>query len=539
MAPTADRPSPLTPLRHAAFTRIWAANFVSGLGTMIQGVAAAWLMTRIADSVDLVALVQTAVALPVVLFAMLGGAIADSFDRRRVMLLAQSFMLAMAAALAAITFMGAIDAWSLLTFTFLIACGTAIVNPTWHAAVGDLVPHEDIPAAVGLHSLGFNLSRSLGPAIGGLVIALAGVATAFLLNALSFIAVVVALLLWKPKPAGAPLPREHLLDAMTTGIRYVAMSPSLLRVVARNFMFGATAVSVIALLPVVTDQMLGGTALTYGLLLGAYGAGAVIAAVASSVVRRYLSPETTIRIAFLAFAACGLLNATGMVWATALGLVMGGASWVFGQTLFNVSMQLSAPRWVVGRAISFFHTASFGGMAAGSWVWGIVAERFGLQPALIAASAAMAAGALVGLVLPMPAVALDDFSSADNWREPAAALDLSPNSGPVHIEISYRIGDADREAFHQAMVERRRIRRRNGAQRWALLQDIHDPERWIERYQTPHWIDYIRHNLRRTKADAALHERLLALHNGPEAPVIHRYLGRSGPYPPPHEQERP
>src|SRR5690606_24043416 len=160
-------------------------------------------------------------------------------------------------------------------------------------------------------------------------------------------------------------------------------------------------------------------------------------------------------------------------------------------------------------------------------------------PALIAASAAMAAGALFGVFLPMPDVARDDLSSADNWQEPVAALELVPNSGPVHIEISYRIGEADREAFRRAMVERRRIRRRNGAQHWTLLQDIHDPERWVERYQTPRWIDYIRHNLRRTKTDAALHERLLALHRGPEAPVIHRYLGRPGPYPPPHEQERP
>lgn len=522
-----DRSSPFAPLRHIAFTRIWAANFVSSLGTMVQGVGAAWLMTQITDSVDLVALVQTAVALPVMLFAVFGGAIADSFDRRRVMLVAQLFMLVMSGTLTAVAFLGAIDAWSLLAFTFLIASGTAIVNPTWHATVGDLVPQKDIPAAVGLHSLGFNLSRSLGPAIGGVIVALAGAATAFLLNALSFIAVVVALLLWKPAPAAAVrTPPEHLLEAVTTGVRYVAMSPPLLRVIARNFLFGATSVAVVALLPSVAEQVLGGSALTYGLLLGAYGAGAVVAAIASSMIRQHLAPETIIRIAFLSLAACGLLNATGWTWATAVGLVIGGASWVLGQTLFNVAMQLSAPRWVVGRAISFFHTASFGGMAVGGWLWGTAAEQVGLQPTLIGAAAAMAAGALVGLFLPMPATALEDLGSVDSWREPATALDLAPGSGPVHIEIIYRIGEADREAFLTAMVERRRIRRRDGAQHWMLLRDIHDPERWIERYQTPRWIDYIRHNLRRTKVDAAVHDRLLDFHADPGAPIVNRYLER-------------
>jgi len=521
----ARRSSPFAPLRHIAFTRIWAANLVSSLGTMIQGVGAAWLMTQITDSVDLVALVQTAMALPVMLFALFGGAIADSFDRRRVMLLAQIFMLIMSGALAVVAFIGAIDAWSLLAFTFLIATGTAIINPTWHATVGDLVPREDIPAAVGLHSLGFNLSRSLGPAIGGIIVVLAGAATAFLLNALSFIAVIVALLLWKPAPAAAArTPPEHLLTAVTTGIRYLAMSPPLLRVIARNFIFGATSVAVVALLPSLAEQVIGGNALTYGLLLGAYGAGAVVAAIASSMIRQHLAPETIIRIAFLSLAACGLLNAAGWLWASAIGLLMGGASWVLGQTLFNVSMQLSAPRWVVGRAISFFHTASFGGMAVGGWLWGTAAEQFGIQPALIVAAAAMAAGALLGFLLPMPPAAMQDLESVNRWQEPTTALDLKPSSGTIHIEIAYRISEADREDFLAAMVERRRIRRRDGAQHWMLLRDIHDPERWIERYRTPRWIDYIRHNLRRTKADAAVHERLLAFHADSGAPIVNRYL---------------
>lgn len=520
--------SPFTPLRHRDFRRIWAGNFVSGLGTMIQGVGAAWLMTEITDSVDLVALVQTAMTLPVVMFALIGGAIADSFDRRLVMLVAQVFMLVTSAILAAITFAGAIDAWTLLAFTFLVAAGAAVVNPTWHASVGDLVPREEIPAAVGLHSVGFNLSRSIGPAVGGAIVAAAGAAMAFLVNALSFIAIIVALLMWKRdrRNAGARELREPLIGAMTTGIRYVFMSPPLLRVLARNFLFGTTAVSILALLPSVAERMLGGDALTYGLLLGAYGAGAVAAAVASSIVRQYLKPETIIRIAFLAFALCALLNASGMIWATAFGLLLGGGSWVFGQTLFNTSMQLSAPRWVVGRAISFFHTASFGGMAFGSWIWGVVAEQCGLQTALVAASIALALGAAVGLLMPMPVASTEDLGTADDWQAPATAIDITPRSGPVSIEITYRIPEENRQEFLRLMVERRHIRRRDGAQNWTLMRDIHDPERWIERYRTPRWVDYIRHNRRRTKADAKVHQQLLALHGGPGAPTVNRYLER-------------
>lgn len=525
---TRQSSSPLTPLRYADFTRIWAGNVVSGLGTMIQGVGAAWLMTEITDSVDLVALVQTAMTLPVVMFALLGGAIADSFDRRIVMLIAQLFMLVASASLAAITFAGTIDGWTLLAFTFLIAAGAAVVNPTWHASVGDLVPREEIPAAVGLHSVGFNLSRTIGPAIGGVIVATAGAAMAFLVNAVSFVAVIVALLLWHPakRDAVAREMREPLLGAVTTGIRYVFMSPPLLRVLARNFLFGATAVSIIALLPSVAERMLRGNALTYGLLLGAYGGGAVVAALASSTVRQHLAPETIIRIAFIAFALCGLLNASGVIWATALGLVMGGGSWVFGQTLFNTSMQLSAPRWVVGRAISFFHTASFGGMALGSWIWGVVAEQYGLQPALLAASVAMALGAAFGFVLPMPAASTEDLGTADEWQAPATAIDITPRSGPVCIEIAYRIPEKNRQEFLRLMAERRHIRRRDGAQDWTLLRDIHDPERWVERYRTPRWVDYIRHNRRRTRADAKVHQQMLALHLGPEPPIVNRYLER-------------
>lgn len=521
------QPATFSPLRHAAFRSIWGANFVSGIGTMVQGVGAAWLMTLITDSVDLVALVQTAVSLPILLFAILGGAIADSFDRRRSMIVAQGFMLAASAALAVLTYLGITNAWSLLACTFLIGCGNAIVNPSWQATMGDLVPREELPAAVALNSLGFNLSRSVGPAFGGAVVAIAGAGAAFALNAVSFVAVIVALLRWKPATNVARMPRETIAGAIFTGLRYVAMSPPVLIILARCFIFGSTVIAVLALLPVVAQHLLGSDALTYGLLLGAYGAGAVGAAVFSSSIRKRLSPEALVRCAFIGFAVSTALSATSSIWLTALGLIAGGASWVLGQTLFNISVQLSTPRWVVGRALSVYQTANFGGMALGSWVWGVLAEQFGIQQALLAASCALLAGAALGLLMPLPAASDSDLSVLDSWKEPETAIDLLPRSGPIHIEVVFSILPADAAEFLVLMNERRRIRRRDGAQHWTLLRDLHDPNRWIERYRTPRWVDYVRHNLRRTRNDASVNERLRQLHQGPGEPLVRRFIERS------------
>jgi len=517
---------PFAPLKRPPFRAIWTASFVSNLGTLIQGVGAAWLMTEITRSADMVALVQTAMSLPVMLFAIFGGAIADSFDRRRVMLGAQVFMLVAAASLTALAIAGMVGAWTILALTFLIGCGTAIFNPSWHASIGDLVPRDEIPAAVGLNSLGFNLSRSIGPAIGGAVVALVGATAAFGLNALSFIPIVVALVVWRPASTSMPVPRESIGAAISTGLRYLAMSPPVLSVLVRSFAFGFTSIVVVALLPVVSTNLLGGGAFTFGMLLSCYGLGAVVAAISSSLLRTVLNAENILRLAIGSFAASAGLCATGSVWLTALGLVLGGAGWVLGQSLFNVSVQLSTPRWVVGRAISAFQTAAFGGMAAGSWFWGVIGEGFGLQQALIAAAFAILVTMALGLFLRLPPDSGEKLMPSGQWREPSVALEIEPRSGPIHVEIHYRISPQNTAAFLRLMVRRRRVRRRDGAQGWTLLRDLHDPDRWIERYRTARWADYVRHNLRRTKVDAEIFEQLKSLHSGLEPPVVHRYLER-------------
>lgn len=264
-----------SPLSVALFRRLWQANLISNLGYMIQSVGASWLMLGLTSSPPMVALVQTSITLPIMLLSLLSGAIADSLDRRRVMLAAQCFMLAVSSSLAILTYLGFASPFVLLTFTFLIGCGTTLNTPAWQASVGDIVPKPSLPAAVALNSAAFNMARSAGPALGGAIVALAGPAAAFLANCATYPLLIGVLLRWRPTEEGRTLPRERIGSAMMNGLRYVIMSPNQRRVIARAMMFSVGASAIPALLPVIVRDVLGGTAITYGLLLGAFGAGAV------------------------------------------------------------------------------------------------------------------------------------------------------------------------------------------------------------------------------------------------------------------------
>lgn len=525
--PESGLASPFAPFKHSTYRAIWIANLSSNFGSLIQAVGAAWLMTSITDSASMVALVQASTALPIMLFSLTSGAIADNFDRRRVMLAAQGFMLVVSAVLAASAYSGLLSPWLLLTFTFLIGCGTALNNPAWQASVGDMIPRSDLPAAVALNSVGFNLTRSVGPAIGGLIVAAAGAAAAFAVNALSYLPLLVVLARWKPEVKAASLPRETLPMAMRAGLRYVAMSPNIKTVLLRSFIFGLTAISILALLPLVARDLLGGGPLVYGMLLGAFGIGAVGGAVISGELHRHWSSEAIVRGAFVGFAICALISATSSnPWLTGASLLIGGASWVLALSRFNVTVQLSTPRWVVGRALALYQTATFGGMALGSWMWGLTAEHYGAEVALLSASLLMLAGAALGLVLALPEETSLSLDPLDRWREPHVALDLKPRSGPILIMIDYIIREEDTPAFLKVMGERRRIRRRDGARNWSLARDLENPELWLESYHTPTWIEYVRHNQRATHADATVGEKLRSLHRGSEPPRVRRMIER-------------
>ena len=531
-APSADKPKPptgsvLTPLKHPIFRNVWFASMASNFGGMIQSVGAAWLMASLAREADTVALIQASVTAPIMLFSLMAGALADTLDRRRIMLTAQSFMLIASCALAACTFTGMITPWLLVMFTFLIGCGSAFNGPAWQASVGDMVPRSDLPSAVALNSMGFNIARSLGPAVGGAIVAAIGAVFAFVLNAVSYVGLIFVLLRWKPNRPPQVLPAEPLAMAIGSGIRYVSMSPHLRVVMLRAVIFGFAAVAVQALMPVIARDLVSGGPLGYGLLLGAYGVGAVGGAFSSARLRQRFSNEGLVRVACLLFASAAVIGAfSAYLPLTMGGFVLAGAGWVLSLSTFNTSVQLSAPRWVVARALSLYQMSAFGGMAIGSWCWGLIAEHQGIPVAMCGAALLLLANLVLGFRLPLPQFTGLNLDPLNRFKEPEIAVHIEPRSGPVVITIEYRIREQDVVTFLRVMAERRRIRKRDGARHWTLLRDLNDAEIWIERYHTPTWLDYIRHNSRITQADATVSEELRLLHKGPETPKVHRMIER-------------
>jgi len=519
--------SALSPFQSPIFRAVWIASLASNLGGLIQAVGAAWLMTSIAPSASMVALVQASTTLPIMIFSLASGAVADNFNRRRVMMTAQAFMLLVSAFLALFTYLGWMTPWLLLGFTFLIGCGTALNNPSWQASVGEMVPRTDLPQAVALNSVNFNLTRSVGPAIGGVIVATAGAVAAFAVNAVSYLPLLFVIARWKLDIPPRTLPRETLASAMTSGLRYVAMSPPTEKVLLRGFLFGFTAIIVLALLPIVARDLLNGGPLLYGLLLGCYGIGAVGGAFLGGKVRELTSNENIARGAFLGFAVCATLIAYGgSEWLVGLGMLIGGACWVMALSMFNVTVQLATPRWVLGRALALYQAATFGGMALGSWIWGMVAESHGVQIALVAVAGVMLIGAAVGLRLPLPDLSRENLEPLNRWKIPDLALDLQGRSGPMAVFVEHIIREEDTEQFLSLMHERRRIVRRDGGRQWELLRDTQHPEQWMESYHLPTWNEYVRHNQRRTFADAAVYDAIRALHAGAEPPRIHRMVVR-------------
>ena len=520
-------PTALSPMRYPVFRAVWLASIVANLGALIQSVGASWMMISIARSADMVALVQTSIALPVMLLSLAAGALADNRDRRVVLLGTQLFLLAVSITLAGCAWVGWITPWLLLLFTFLIGCGSAFSSPAWQASVGDMVPRAELPGAVALNSLNFNIARSVGPAIGGAIVAAAGAAAAFAVNAASYVALIVVLARWQTPRAAQTLPRESLGVAMAAGIRYVSMSPAIRTVLLRSAIFGLGASGLMALMPLVAKVLLRGGPLVYGLMLGAFGAGAVAGAIASARLRRAFSTETIVRWACVAFAvAAAVAGVSTRLPATMAVLLLAGAGWVLSLATFNVAVQLSAPRWVVARALSLYQMAAFGGMAGGSWLWGVVAERGSIMLSLLACAAVLLVCAAFGIWRPLAQSEDLDLDPLRQWQEPETTVPVDPRTGPVVITIEYIIREDDQLRFVAAMSERRRIRRRDGALNWRLLRDLSDPELWIERYETPTWLDYLRLNNRMTRNDAVVPESLRALHRGPDAPRVRRMIER-------------
>ena len=514
------------PLRHTIFRRIWLASLLSNLGILIQGVGAAWAMTQMTSSADKVALVQTALMMPVMLIAMPAGAIADMHDRRVVAMVSLSIALTGATGLTLLTWFGLLQPNLLLALCFVVGSGMALFGPAWQSSVSEQVPSETLPAAVALNGISYNIARSFGPAIGGVVVAALGAVAAFALNAVLYLPLLVVLFLWNRVSEPSRLPRERLNLAIVSGVRYITNSPPIKIVLLRTFVTGLIGGSIMALMPLVARDLLHGGAQTYGIILGAFGMGAVIGALNIGEIRKRLSGESSVRACALsmggAIAAIGLSREPVL---TSAALVVAGSVWMLAVALFNIGVQLSAPRWVAGRSLAAFQASISGGIAIGSWGWGHLTDIYGVEAALLVAAALMLASPLLGLLLPMPRVGARD-EDAEDLVDPEVKLMLTGRMGPLVVEIEYRVAQDNARAFHHVMQDVQLSRQRNGAYGWSIARDIADPELWTERYHCPTWLDYLRQRNRATQTERALHQQAIAFHMGAEPVRIRRMLER-------------
>jgi MFS family permease len=515
------------PLRHAVFRRIWLASLLSNLGLLIQGVGAAWAMTQMTSSADKVALVQTALMLPIMLISMPAGAIADMHDRRVVAMVSLAISLVGATALTVLAWLNLVTPNILLAFCFIVGTGMALMGPAWQSSVSEQVPSETLPAAVALNGISYNIARSFGPAIGGIIVATAGAVAAFAANAVLYLPLLIVLFLWDRVSEPSRLPRERLSRAMVSGVRYITNSPSIKIVLTRTLITGIIGGSISALMPLIARDLLHGGAQLYGIMLGAFGVGAVIGALNIGEVRKRMSGEAAVRACTLSMAgAIAAVALSKEPVLTAAALVVAGAVWMLAVALFNIGVQLSAPRWVAGRSLAAFQASIAGGIAVGSWGWGHLTDIAGVEVALLVSAGLMMLSPLLGIWLRMPPIGARNEAATELLADPEVQLQLTGRSGPLVVEIEYRVAQDNARAFHNVMQEVQLSRQRNGAYGWSIARDIADPELWTERYHCPTWLDYLRQRNRATLSERELHQQAIAFHLGPEPLRVRRMLER-------------
>jgi MFS family permease/quinol monooxygenase YgiN len=504
--------SAYAPLRHPLFRWLFIASVASNIGTWMQNVGAAWLMTDLSSSSLLVGLVQTATNLPVFILAIPAGALADIVDRRWLLLVSQVWMLVVAIGLAALTFAGMVTPWLLLALTFLLGVGFALTAPAWLAITPELVSRDEVPAAVALNGVSMNAARAIGPALGGFIVAAASPAAAFMLNAISFVGVLVVLARWRRPHAASVLPTERLIGAMRVGLRHVRHSPAMRAVFVRTTAFIVGASGLWALLPVITRQDPARGAMAYGILLGCLGAGAVIGAGFLPGLRRRFGPNAVVTGATVVFAAVTLILAWVpyfSVWCVVF--FLGGAAWLCCLATLNAIAQTAVPRWVEARALAIYLLMFFGGMAAGGVLWGILADHLGTSWALTASAASALAEFVVAFVYRLPSDERAGLDPSRHWAEVTAAPGIEMEHGPVMVTVDYRIDPERRSDFLDAIQPLRQARLRDGAVAWELYQDATDPGLYVETFLDETWVAHLRHHERVTEADRIIEDRVKAL----------------------------
>jgi len=495
----------------------------------MQGVAAAWLMTSLTSSPVPVALLTTMSNLPLFLVGLPAGAIADMLDRRWLVILTQIWMLVVATLLGVLTILGLMTPTLLLLLTFLIGLGGALSAPAWQAIVPELVPRRELPTAIALNSAGFNLARATGPAVGGLIVAASGPSTVFWLNAASFMGVIFVIYFWKPVPREHSALPERMGSAIAAGMRFARHSPALRAVLVRTIAWMFPASALMALLPVVATRQLGLDATGYGILLASLGLGAVAGAVALPRLRARLSIDRLVVILTLLFAASlvGLALIHSFL-SLNLVLMLAGVGWLTINSFLNVAAQTSTPAWVQARVLGVYLLVSQGGLAGGSAVWGLVAERYDERTALLAAAGLLVLGLVTVRRWPLRSGEELDLRPSQHWPAPELALALGESDGPVLVTVEYRVELPNQAAFYQAMAALEIIRRRDGARRWGVFRDAADLERLLETFVVASWAEHMRQHERVTVTDRVAEERVNALQKPGTTPIVAHLIAPPG-----------
>jgi MFS family permease len=493
-----SEPSTWAPLRDRVFRVLFIAQFVSNIGTWMQSVAAQWFLVERHSSDVMVALVQTASLGPTLLFGLFAGVLADLFDQRRLLMFLQSYAVLVTLALAGLASVNQLSPTALLVFTLAIGCASALTAPAWQAIQPEVVPRDQIPAAATLASVSVNIARAVGPAIGGVVVAWIGPAAVFAINAFSFLGIIVALDQWQRPTQLGPIERERLGQAIISGLHYVRNGPIFRRILLRAALFLLPASALLALLPVVASSTWHLGATGYGVALGAIGFGAVLAVgVAAPLHRRYSDNAL--------LAACAVvygLAPLAVVWlpfnASIPILVLSGMSWLITLTTLNAVAQLSLPRWVRARGLAVYLLVFTGTQAIGSYAWGLLATRAGLDVAMIVSAVLMGAVALSVAVLPLrPSTGLVNVDVSMSWPTPRLVFEPCPNDGPVLVTVRYRVPSENLDKFVDSMSAVRRSRLRSGGHSWRLYHSVGQSDTFIERFTVASWTEFERQRTER------------------------------------------
>jgi MFS family permease len=516
-ATTTPEPSPWAPLRQRTFRWLWLGVFITYVGTWMQVVGAQWLLVDAPNAATLVSLVQAAMTLPVMLLALPGGVLADSFDRRWLLFAVQVYFFTVGTLLTVLTALGLMPPALLLALILAFAVGAAVQLPTWQATIPELLPREQLRAAMRLEMVGVNVARAGGPAIAGLIVAAFGVPFVFGLNALSVVFLAIALLLWRRPSAASQARRERFVPALRAGGRYVWHEPVVRRILLRVVLFITPGMTLWALLPLVATQRLDLGAAGYGALFGALGAGAIVAALVLGRVRDHLSTNGLLITAGVLYAAVLVVIVVVPNFPTAFAtLLFAGLAWTAVISTLIAELQLFLPVWVRARGIAIYMVTFTGSMTVGALIWGLVAEGVGLQLTFFAAAAVMLGGVVAGFFWRVPETGHLDRELAVYWPEARLAFDPEPDAGPVMVTVEFIVAPEREAAFLEAMDQLRQSRRRTGATRWELYRDGDRPDRFVEIFTVPSWEEHERqHTGRLTATDQEIEEAALAFSDPP------------------------